>query len=312
MLSTVESPYAALWQHGVMLQATGIDHYENFPVASILCPRHWRAAVVAIYRFARTADDLADEGDAAAADRLAALAVLRQALQAMWHGGQPPGGMPAAWAPMLAALDDARRRHALPLSPFESLLDAFEQDVRWSAEGRRYRDDAELLAYCARSANPIGRLLLHLYGLHGVQAERESDAICTALQLINFWQDLGLDLSRGRCYVTDAALRACGLPTQGEVYALPESALAPIVLDGCHRARILLRQGWALPRRLRGRFGWELRLVLQGGLRVLEQIEAVGGHTLTHRPRLRNRDWPLLLTRAVRHRLPSIRDNPIC
>ncbi|MFN3612116.1 squalene synthase HpnC [Tepidimonas sp.] len=288
-----------------MALASGIDHYENFPVASILCPGRWRSAVVAIYRFARTADDLADEGDAAAPDRLTALASLRQALRTMWNGGQPPLAMPPAWAPMLAGLADARRRHDLPLPPLEALLDAFEQDVRWSAEGRRYRDEAELLAYCARSANPIGRLLLHLAGVRGDEAERESDAICTALQLINFWQDLGQDLARGRCYLTDAALQAHGLPTQGDVRALPEAALAPIVLDGCHRARALLRQGWGLPARLRGRFGWELRLVVQGGLRVLERIEAMGGRTLTHRPRLRGRDWPMLLARAVGHRPPA-------
>ncbi|MDM7456888.1 MAG: squalene synthase HpnC [Tepidimonas sp.] len=290
----------------------GVDHYENFPVASILCPGRWRSAVVAIYRFARMADDVADEGDAAAAERLAALAVLRQALRAMWHGGQPPAATPVTWLPMLAALDDARRRHDLPLPPLEALLDAFEQDVRWRAEGRRYRDDAELLAYCARSANPIGRLLLHLAGIDDAEAERESDAICTALQLINFWQDLGHDLSRGRCYLTESALRAHGLPTSGELPALSEAALAPIVLDGCRRARALLRRGWGLPARLRGRFGWELRLVLQGGLRVLERIEAVGGHTLTHPPRLCRRDWLLLLVRAVRHRPPSVGDNPIC
>lgn len=295
----------ALWQHRDMSLASGIDHYENFPVASILCPRRWRSAVVAIYRFARTADDLADEGDAAAPDRLAALATLRQALRIMWHGGQPSLALPPAWTPMLTALDDARRRHDLPLPPLEALLDAFEQDVRWSAEGRRYRDDAELLAYCARSANPIGRLLLHLAGVRGAEAERESDAICTALQLINFWQDLGQDLARGRCYLTDATLRAHGLPAQGDVRALPEAALAPLVLEGCRRARALLRQGWGLPTRLRGRFGWELRLVLQGGLRVLERIEAVGGRTLTHRPRLRGGDWPMLLARAIRHRPPA-------
>ncbi|MGQ9724510.1 MAG: squalene synthase HpnC [Tepidimonas sp.] len=288
-----------------MSLVSAVDHYENFPVASILCPGHWRSAIVALYRFARAADDLADEGHADAPQRLAALAALRQALLAMWHGG---GALPASagsWAPMLTALDAARRRHALPLAPFEALLDAFEQDVRWTAEGRRYRDEAELLAYCERSANPIGRLLLHLAGMDAPDALHESDAICTALQLTNFWQDLGQDLARGRCYVTDAALRRHGLAAGADLRMLPEAALAPVVLEGCRLARALMQQGWALPGRLRGRFGWELRLAMQGGLRVLERIEALGGRTLTHRPRLRRRDWPILLARAARHRVPK-------
>lgn len=288
-----------------MSLASRVDHYENFPVASVLCPGRWRSAIVALYRFARTADDLADEGDADAHQRLAALAALRRALRAMWHGGGTSPASDAAWAPMLTALDAARRRHDLPLSPFEALLDAFEQDVRWTAEGRRYRDEAELLAYCERSANPIGRLLLHLAGMDAPDAERESDAICTALQLTNFWQDLGQDLARGRCYVTDAALHRHGLAAGGDLRMLPEAALAPVVLEGCRQARELMQQGWALPGRLRGRFGWELRLAMQGGLRVLERIEALGGRTLTHRPRLRGRDWPVLLARAARHRVPG-------
>ncbi|TSE29071.1 Phytoene synthase [Tepidimonas thermarum] len=289
-----------------MSLARRVDHYENFPVASIVCPGRWRPAVVALYHFARTADDLADEGDTAAEARLAALAALRHAVQDLWHARGEPDTVPAAWRPMLAALDAARRAHDLPLSPLEALLDAFEQDVRWSAAGRRYRDEAELLDYCARSANPIGRLLLHLAGVRDAQALRESDAICTALQLINLWQDLGQDLARGRCYVTDAARRRHGLALEADLRTVPESALAPLVLEGCQLARQHLQQGWALPGRLGARLGWELRLTLQGGLRVLERIEALHGHTRTHRPRLGGRDALVILGRALRHRAARV------
>lgn len=294
---------SAVWQHRGMPLAHGVDHYENFPVASVLCPRRWRSAVIAVYHFARTADDLADEGDAPAPQRLADLARLRAALHALWVEAPLPS-VPAAWQPMLAALDRARVRHALPRQPLDDLLSAFEQDVRMTAAGNRYRDDADLLDYCRRSANPIGRLLLHLAGLNDEAALRESDAICTALQLINFWQDLGQDLARGRSYLTDAALRAHGLSPRVELARWTDAELAPIVLEGCRQARGLMARGWALPTRLGGRFGWELRLVMQGGLRIVERIEALGGRTCTQRPRLSAWDAPVLVARAIRHRRP--------
>jgi len=281
----------------------GVDHYENFPVASVLCPRRWRAAVIAIYRFARTADDLADEGDVPAPTRMANLARLRAAMHALWQGGASVP-VPTAWASMLAALDRARMRHVLPRQPFDDLLDAFEQDVRMTAAGERHPDDASLLDYCRRSANPVGRLLLHLAGLNDADAVRESDAICTALQLINFWQDLGRDLARGRCYVTDAALHRHGPSRRADLRAWTDGELSPLVLEGCRQARSLMAHGWPLPDRLGGRFGWELRLVMQGGLRVLDKIEARHGRTVSYRPRLRAWDAPVLVARAIRHQCP--------
>ena len=167
-----------------------VDHYENFPVASHLVPARLRPAVVAIYRFARTADDLADEGDAAPGARLAALEVFTRALQAI-ERGETPGLGPF---PALAA---AIRTHRLPMAPFHDLLSAFSQDVTTS----RYATFDDVADYCTRSANPVGRLMLALYGLGTPANERSSDSICTGLQLANFWQDVAIDWAKGRVYV---------------------------------------------------------------------------------------------------------------
>jgi squalene synthase HpnC len=294
-----------LWHHWSMPIASAIDHYENFPVASVLCPPQWRAAVVAIYRVARWADDVADEGDDTPAERLARLEALRRVLQRLW-ADDASVMREVDWTGLLVPLHAARQRHGLPLAPFLDLLDAFEQDVRWSADGRRYRDDAELLDYCRRSANPVGRLMLHLAGVSGPTALAHSDAICTGLQLVNLWQDLGQDRARGRWYVPDAWLLQAGLDPRRPMADWTDAELAPVVQRGCRLALHHLRAGWSLPLAIGGRFGWELRLVLQGALRVLQHIQALDWRALHQRPTLRARDLPLLVWRAWHHRLPSI------
>lgn len=276
----------------------GVDHAENFPVASWLCPPAWRDAVRALYTFARTADDLADEGHAPPAQRLAALQALRAQVMALWNDPTAAGA-----APMLAALAQARQRYQLPLSPLLDLLDAFEQDVRRQASGRRWRDDAELLAYCRRSAQPVGRLLLHLAGVRDATSVAHSDAICSGLQLINMAQDVGIDLARGRCYLSDARLRRHGLDPAQPPERWDPVRLASAVRELAAAGRALLARGWPLPQRVGGRFGWELRLVLEGGWRIAERIERAGGRTWQQRPRLRWADAPALLWRSLwRHR----------
>ena len=269
---------------------TGIDHYENFPVASVLCPPALRPAIVAIYYFARTADDIADEGDAPAEARLADLTAMRFELDRLYAGTDPTRGRwPAVFAPLAAAV----RTHALPKAPLAALLEAFMQDVR----NPSYADRAALLDYCRRSADPVGRLLLHLYGVHEPQALRQADAICSALQLINFWQDLGVDLRRGRCYVPATELATHGL---ARLQAGRDDAHSKaLVRDLCAWASDLMHQGAPLVHRLPGRGGWELRLVVQGGLRILETIAAMDHATLSRRPTLGARDVPRLLWRAL-------------
>jgi squalene synthase HpnC len=278
------------------------DHYENFPVASWLCPPRLRPPIAAIYAFARTADDIADEGDAPAAERLAALHAYRADLAAVARGAPASARWPAVFGPLAAAMRD----FALPEPLLAALLSAFVQDVEKTRDGSLYADRAELLDYCSRSANPVGRLLLHLYGVHDASALAQSDAICSALQLINFWQDPSVDLPRGRCYFPRADCAAHGIapeswmPFGPAAPAPPAQAAIDLIASEAAWARALMQQGAPLVHRLPGRMGWELRFVVQGGLRILDRIEALGFDTLRHRPTLGKRDAARLAWRALR------------
>ena len=275
-----------------------VDHYENFPVASILCPPALRPVVAAIYHFARTADDIADEGDASPDQRLADLTAYRADLAAARQGDATS----ARWPQVFGPLSEVMASHGLPVELLADLLSAFEQDVVKTT----YADRAELLDYCRRSADPVGRLLLHLYGVADAQALRQSDAICTALQLANFWQDLSVDTVRGRLYVpaADCARRAV------EPDALLAQRDAPnvraLVADMVDWARDLMLAGAPLVHAIPGRAGWELRLVVQGGLRILEKITAKEFATLQSRPTLNGYDAPLLMWRALWMRAPRV------
>lgn len=282
------------------MPAVSIEHYENFPVASWLCPPALRPAIVAIYHFARTADDIADEGDATPAERMALLAAYRCELHAVAAGQQPgPRWADAVFAPLGRALSDYR----LPLSLLEDLLAAFEQDLVKT----RYQDRAELLDYCRRSANPVGRLLLHLWGISDPTALERSDAICSSLQLINFWQDFSRDGPRGRVYAPASDLQRHGLEASEVAACLDSPAARRMVQELCDWARELMLQGTPLVHQVPGRAGWELRLVVQGGLRILERIAAMDHASLLQRPRLKALDFPTLLWRASRMRPASRR-----
>ena len=284
----------------------GVGHYENFPVASWLCPPALRPAVMAIYHFARTADDIADEGEASASERLDQLATYRTGLERCLQG-QPAGPWPEVFGPLGRAAHD----HRLPGELLHDLLSAFEQDVRHTASGHRYADEAELLAYCRLSANPVGRLLLHLYGIDDAPSLRQSDAVCSALQLINFWQDISVDLPRGRNYLPTDALqrhRLSLLDLTVQQDADQETRSRALVRGLCDEARLLMERGSPLALRVPGRAGWELRLVVQGGLRILDKIEASGHRSWKIRPTLGKGDLPLLLWRAARGKNFSRRD----
>jgi len=275
-----------------------VDHYENFPVASWLCPPQLRAPIVAIYRFARTADDIADEGDAAPDARLADLAAFRADLLAIAAGRTPSPRWPEVFGPLAAQL----ARHRLPVPLLADLLDAFAQD----AAQRRYAERGQLLDYCRRSANPIGRLLLHLYGIDDAAALARSDAICSALQLANFWQDLGVDAARGRVYVPSADAHRHGVSIDDLLARRDDARVRALVADLVAWARELMLSGAPLVDTIGGRAGWELRFVVQGGLRVLEKIDRLGGATLLIRPSIGAADGPVLAWRALtmRRRAP--------
>ncbi|HJW10743.1 MAG TPA: squalene synthase HpnC [Albitalea sp.] len=268
-----------------------VNHYENFPVASWLCPRALRPPIAAIYWFARTADDLADEGDASPAQRLADLAAYREDLSAVFSGASPS----PRWAAVFEPLTRAIAQFQLPQPLLEDLLSAFAQDVTHPG----YADRAELLDYCRRSANPVGRLLLHLYGVDQERALRQSDAICTALQLANFWQDLGVDLSRGRNYLPRSDCARHGVAIEALRLRDDSAAARALIADLVGWAHALMVEGAPLVHALPGRAGWELRLVVQGGLRVLDKIEQLHFATLRSRPVLRWQDAPVMLWRAL-------------
>jgi squalene synthase HpnC len=265
-----------------------VDHYENFPVASILLPARLREPVALIYRFAREADDFADEGDAQPEVRLQQLDQFRSQLRRI-EAGAPPS---IAWFSDLAAIIHL---HHLPISAFDDLLSAFAQDVVQS----RYETYAQVLDYCRRSANPVGRLLLVLYGTHAREPLAWSDAICTSLQLINFLQDVAIDYQKGRIYLPLDEMKDAGITEQQIATAQADGKWKEFMSFQVARARALLEFGAPLGRTLRGRIGLEMRMIIAGGARVLEKIEQVRGDIFHHRPVLRPADWPLMLLRSL-------------
>jgi phytoene synthase len=271
------------------------DHYENFPVASLLLPAPLREPVAAIYAFARTADDFADEGDLPADERLRLLAGYRAELDRIERG------IPTDH-PIFRRLAPVIRRHALPLQLFRDLLDAFAQDVVKD----RYADYAELLDYCRRSANPVGRLLLHLFGAATAENLKRSDAICTALQLINHWQDVGIDIGKGangRIYLPQDELARFNVSEDALRRRATSADFFRLMQFQVDRARALMLSGASLGRNLPGphffRIGMEIRAIVAGGLAILDKIEAAGCDVFRRRPVLGALDWPRILLKAL-------------
>ncbi len=269
-----------------------VDHYENFPVASILLPPALRAPIAAIYQFARQADDFADEGDLTPAQRLALLDGFRQELNmltAIDASNKP------SEHPVFRRLQPFVRQYQLPVSAFHDLLDAFCQDIVKT----RYANYDELLDYCQRSAAPVGRLLLRLFDADSAHNLQRSDAICSALQLINHWQDIAIDFAKGRIYLpADDMQRFQVDEAQIESHRGDDrwTALMAFQVD---RARKLMLSGAALGADLPGRIGLEIRAIVAGGLRILEKIEAVNYDIFRRRPQLGILDWNLILYRAL-------------
>jgi squalene synthase HpnC len=265
-----------------------VDHYENFPVASLLLPKHLHRPVKDIYRFARSADDIADEGIASPEERLEALKEYRTALQQIASGHAPP-------APF-EALAQTIKQHALPLRPFLDLLSAFEQDIQQT----RSPNYEALLDYCRRSANPIGTLMLHLYNTTDERSLTQSDAICSGLQLVNFLQDVAIDWGKARVYLPAEDLRQFGVTIDHIAQGRVDPAWCELMQFQVTRCRDLLNSGKPLGRTLSGRIGLELRLIIQGGLRILEKIEHVRFDVFRHRPTLNALDWVIMFWRALR------------
>lgn len=277
-----------------------IEHYENFPVASWLCPAHLRAPISAIYHYARTADDLADEGNAGASERIHSLHRYRENLHAIASGC---AAHQTDWPAVFGPLQSAITTFDLPVALLDDLLTAFIQDVHKTEAQTGYQDFQQLLAYCRCSANPIGRLLLHLYAVDDAKSLAQSDAICSALQLINFWQDLSVDIPRGRWYLPEDACLRYNISRGDQLRAIREHAqsapLTALVKEQVNTAKALMQSGQPLVHTLTGRAGWELRLVVQGGLRIADKLARQNYQSFTHRPTLKKTDLPAMLMKAI-------------
>lgn len=268
-----------------------VEHYENFPVASWLLPARVRPPIEAIYGFARSADDIADEGEVPDSERLEGLDRYRAALDRIERGDAP---REAPFARLAAAVRD----YALPIALLRDLLDAFAQDVT----KKRYATYAELLDYSRRSANPVGRLVLHCFERtegRGPYDRELSDAICSALQFINFWQDVAVDWRKGRVYLPEEDLARFGVGEEHIARGRADEKWRALMAFECARSRELLLSGIPLAKSLPGRLGLEIRATIHGGARILDKIEAAAGDVFRSRPVLRTGDWAGILAKAL-------------
>ncbi|MDO8350046.1 MAG: squalene synthase HpnC [Gallionella sp.] len=267
-----------------------VEHYENFPVASILMPKRLRRPVAAIYHFARAADDIADEGDLSDDQRLLQLDEFRAELNRIANEETP-------FTPLFRNLASIIEQYQLPLQPHYDLLDAFSQDV----VTKRYDNYADLLDYCRRSANPVGILMLHLYEEATPVNLAYSDAICTSLQLINFWQDVSKDWAIARIYLPLDEMAQYGVSETQIAQGICDENWRRLMRFQIARTRNLMLQGAPLGSILTGRIGLEMRMIIAGGLRILDKIEAADYDIFRRRPVLRPLDWVIMLAKSAPH-----------
>ncbi len=265
-----------------------VDHYENFPVASILLPKRLRRPVEIIYHFARQADDFADEGDLPNEERLVKLGNFHAELNRIAANNTPQ-------TPLFHDVAEVVTQYQLPLQLFHDLLDAFSQDV----VKKRYVNFDEVLDYCRRSANPVGRLLLHLYEEATPTNLAYSDAICTSLQIINFWQDVKKDYAIGRIYLPQNEMARFGVTEQHIAEERVDAAWCELMQFQTQRARAMMLQGAPLGSILTGRIGLEMRLIIAGGLRILDKLESAQFDMFRRRPMLRPFDWVIMLAKSA-------------
>tara|TARA_R110002050_G_scaffold57423_1_gene128784 strand:- start:4853 stop:5746 length:894 start_codon:yes stop_codon:yes gene_type:complete len=265
------------------------SHYENFPVASVLLPKKLRLPISVIYAFARTADDFADEGNASQETRLEQLDVYSKALSEIKNQGY------SGKDPIFIALADVIDQHDLPISLFNDLLSAFKQDV----VKNRYANFEEVLDYCTRSANPVGRLLLHLNGQPTDQQLEQSDAICSALQLINFYQDIVQDYTeQDRIYIPQDELAKAQL-LEVDLLRTDTQHLAPLLNSLYQRTKDLMKGGFLLGASVKGRLGWEIRAMSLGGISTLHMLMEQDEEKLLTRPRLHKKQLMFIMLNSA-------------
>ena len=262
-------------------------HYENFPVASIALPKSVRRPVSLIYAFARQADDFADEGERRPEERIALLNGFRRELESIRSRQEPE-------TTLFAALSSVISQYGLPLTPFHDLLDAFTQDVG----KKRYENFTELVSYCEKSANPVGRLLLILYGADSERNRFYSDKICSSLQLINFLQDVRIDYAMDRIYLPQDEMRRFGISEHDIASGHAGQSWQALMAFQADRARQMMLEGAPLAKVMKGRFSLEMKLIVLGGLAILDKLEKAGWDVFRNRPRLERRDWLQLVPSA--------------
>ena len=295
-VATVEAAYARC-------QRLARDHYENFPVASYLLPPAMRPHIAAIYAFARTADDFADDPGIPDEDRLRLLDDWRARLERAVGGGPADPGTDDA-ALIFLALSQTIRACRLPISLFLDLLSAFRQDVLQD----RYATWSDVLDYCRRSANPVGRLVLRVAGRASPELDARSDDVCTALQLTNFWQDLERDWRIGRVYVPEADRIRAGAREEDLAAGRMTAEWREVMAEMVQRTRALFTSGRAVCDGVEGRLRWELRLTWLGASRILDRLERSGYDIFRHRPTLAAADAPGLIWQAITWRSRSTAD----
>lgn len=265
------------------------SHYENFPVASRLLPKHLRQPIAVIYAFARRADDFADEGDLSNDERIAALTDFANKLDLIEQGKDVDDTT-------FIALADVIKQHQLPISLFHDLLTAFKMDVTKT----RYANFGEVMEYCRYSANPIGRLLLHLNKATSPQNLGYSDAVCSALQLTNFLQDISQDLEESdRIYIPQDEMEQFGVSEDDIRNKITNSASRKLIEFQIRRTLKLMQSGAPLGKVLKGRMGLELRMTIMGGSRILYRLNQQYDDVFS-RPRLSKWDIGWVIWKAIR------------
>ena len=279
MTDTLDAAYDHCWQ-------IATTHYENFSVGSWLLPRKLRKHIAAIYAFARTADDIADEGDATPDERLRQLGAWEESLESCWEGRES--------TPIFLALGHTAKEFDLPIQPFRDLLEAFRRDVDF----KPFATFEDLLSYCRCSADPVGRLILYLFGHRDEQRQMLSDQVCTGLQLANFWQDAAVDARNGRLYFPLEDLDRFGCTADDPARGVMTPALRQLMAFQVDRARAHLRNGLRLRDLVERRLGREIFLFASGGLAILSKIEAVDYDVFSSRPKLTRWEKTALVLRA--------------
>jgi squalene synthase HpnC len=269
------------------LQSLAETHYENFPVGSFLLPKEFREPIRLVYAFARVADDIADEGNDSKETRLQRLDEWEGEFRRMLAGDTRIS--------FFQELEETANKYEIPSSLFFELIEAFRMD----AGGRDYSTFEDLLFYCRHSANPVGRILLHILNCANDETGKFSDTICTALQLTNFWQDLSIDIKRNRVYIPHEDFERFGLTADDLKSDVGTDAIRPLLKFQVERTKKLFLGGRPLFRLIDKRFALELRLTYHGGMRMLEKVEHLAYDTLHHRPVLSRFDWALIVIRSL-------------